>query len=199
MVKGLRRSDERDIRISDADRELAAERLREALDDGRITLIEYETRLEAAYAAVHAADLRQPLAGLPGGDAVDLAVGEKSGAKPAVLRVGAAGLKRTGEWIVPARLQVKGSMGSVVLDFCEADIRHSVVQIEMKLGTGSVTLLLPDEATADVDGLVATMGAVKSDVASKRKAGAPHFVVCGHTRMGSVSVRRRRKFAGLRF
>jgi len=64
------------------------------------------------------------------------------------------------------------------------------VQIELKLGTGSVKVLLPDEATADVDALVATMGAVKSNVASKPKpklkpkpkAGATHFVVCGHTR-----------------
>lgn len=62
------------------------------------------------------------------------------------------------------------------------------MQIELKLGTGSVKVLLPDEATADVDALVATMGAVKSNVASKPKlkpkpkAGATHFVVCGHTR-----------------
>ncbi|MEJ7788097.1 MAG: DUF1707 domain-containing protein [Solirubrobacteraceae bacterium] len=199
MVKGLRKSDIRGIRISDADRELAAERLREALAEGRITVTELETRLDAVYAAVHAADLRQPLAELPGGDVVALPVSGKSGAKPTVLRAGAAGLKRTGEWIVPARMQVKSGMGSVVLDFCEAEIRHPIVQIELKLGTGSVKLLLPDEATADVDALVATMGAVKSNVASKPKAGAPHFVVCGHTRMGSVSVRRRREFAGLRF
>ena len=199
MVKGLRKSDQRGIRISDADREFAAERLREAWAEGRITVMELETRLEEVYAAVYAADLRQPLAELPGGDVVAPPLGGKAGAKPTVLRAGAAGIKRTGEWIVPARLQVKGGMGSVVLDFCEAEIRHSVVQIELKLGTGSVKLILPDRATADVDALVATMGAVKSNVASRPSAGAPHFVVCGHTRMGSVSVRRRREFAGLRF
>jgi hypothetical protein len=199
MVRRLRRSDQRAIRISDVDRELAAARLRDALAEGRITITELETRLAAVYAAVHASDLRQPLAELPGGDVIALPVGEESSAKPTVLRAGAAGLKRTGEWIVPARLQVRSGIGSVVLDFCDAEIRHSVVQIELKLGTGSAKLLLPDEATAEVNGVVATLGAVNSNVASKPKAGATHFVVCGHTRMGSVSLRRRRGFAGLRF
>jgi len=111
MVKGLRKSDRRGIRISDADRDLAAERLSEALAAGRITITEFETRLDAAFAAVHAADLRQPLAELPGCAVVALPDGRKSGAKPMVLRAGAAGLKRTGEWIVPARMQVKGGMG----------------------------------------------------------------------------------------
>jgi hypothetical protein len=59
--------------------------------------------------------------------------------------------------------------------------------------------VLPDEATANVDALVATMGSVKSTVASQPRAGAPHFVVRGRTRMGSVTVRRRRGFAGIRF
>lgn len=198
-MKGLRKSEQRGIRISDADRELAAELLREALAEGRITIEELETRIDAVHAAVYASDLRGSLAELPGDDVVALSVDGKSGAKPTVLRAGAAGLKRTGDWTVPARMQVKSSMGSVVLDFCEAEIRYPVVQIELKLGAGSVKLLLPDQATANVDGLVATMGSVKSTVASKPKAGAPHFIVSGHTRMGSVNVRRRREFAGLRF
>jgi hypothetical protein len=199
MIRGLRNGDQRGIRISDGDRDLAAQRLREALAEGRITIEELEARLDAVHAAVYAADLRQPLAELPDGDAVALPVVGRSGADPTVLRVGAAGLKRAGEWIVPARLQVKGGMGSVTLDFCKAEIRNPIVQIELKLGTGSVQLLLPNEATADVDGVVATIGAVNSKVPSKPKTGATHFVVSGHTRMGSVTVRRRREFAGLRF
>jgi hypothetical protein len=198
MIKGLRNGDHRGIRISDGDRELTAQRLQDALAEGRITIEEFETRLDAVNAAVYEADLRQPLAELPGGDLVTLPAG-KSSADPTVLRVGAAGLKRAGEWIVPARLQVKGGMGSVTLDFCKAEIRHPIVQIELKLGTGSVQLFLPNDATADVDGLVATMGSVTSKVASKPRAGATHFVVSGHTRMGSVTVRRRREFGGLRF
>ena len=116
-----------------------------------------------------------------------------------MLRVGASGIKRTGEWSVPARMRVKGLMGSVVLDFCDTAIAHPVVEIELLLGTGSAELLVPDDATANVDALVATMGSVRSTVASQPRAGAPHFVVRGRARLGSVTVRRRRGIAGLRF
>lgn len=114
-----------------------------------------------------------------------------------MLRVGAAGLQRTGPWIVPARLRLQGGMGSVVLDFCKADIRQPITEIDLKLGTGSLTLRLPDGATADIDGVVANVGAVTSRVPSQRRTSAPHFVVSGRTRMGSVWVQRRRKIAGM--
>lgn len=190
----LPQPDPRGVRISDSDRERAAERLNQALAEGRITVAEHEERIDTVYAAVYAAELRPPLAGLPGDDVVTLPAAE-----PLVLRVGAGGIKRTGEWSVPARMRVKGLMGSVVLDFCETAIVQPVVEIELLLGTGSANLLVPDDATADVDAIVATMGSVRSTVASQPRAGAPHFVVRGHTRLGSVTVRRRRRIAGLRF
>ena len=182
------------VRISDSDRERAAERLNQALVEGRITVAELEERVAAVYAALYAAELRPPLADLPGDDVVAL-----QAAEPLVLRAGASGIKRTGEWSVPARMRVKSLMGSVVLDFCETAIAHPVVEIELVLGTGSAKLLVPDDATANVDALVATMGSVRSRVASQPRAGAPHFVVRGRARLGSVTVRRRRGIAGLRF
>jgi hypothetical protein len=188
------------VRISDSDRERAAERLHEALAEGRITVAELEERVAAVYSALYAADLRPPLADLPGDDVVALpVVGALPAAEPLVLRAGTSGIKRTGEWSVPARMRVKSAMGSVVLDFCETAIAHPVVEIELVLGTGSAKLLVPDDATANVDALVATMGSVKSTVASQATAGAPHFVVRGRARVGSVTVRRRRGLAGLRF
>ncbi|GAA4854437.1 DUF1707 SHOCT-like domain-containing protein [Saccharopolyspora rosea] len=53
------------LRASDADREAVAERLRRALDEGRLTLSEYDERLSSAYAAVTMADLRPLTADLP--------------------------------------------------------------------------------------------------------------------------------------
>jgi hypothetical protein len=188
------------VRISDSDRERAAERLHEALAEGRITVAELEERVAAVYAALYAAELRPPLADLPGDDVVALPVaGALTAAEPLVLRAGTSGIKRTGEWSVPAQMRVKSAMGSVVLDFCETAIAHPVVEIELVLGTGSAKLLVPDAATTNVDALVATMGSVKSTVASQPTEGAPHFLVRGRTRLGSVTVRRRRGFAGLRF
>jgi hypothetical protein len=53
------------VRASDADREAVADRLRVALDEGRLTIVEYDERVRDAYAAVTFADLAPLTADLP--------------------------------------------------------------------------------------------------------------------------------------
>ena len=55
-----------DLRAGDADRERVAERLRTALDEGRVNLLEYDERLRDAYGAKTFAELDSLLADLPG-------------------------------------------------------------------------------------------------------------------------------------
>jgi hypothetical protein len=55
-----------DLRAGDADRERVAERLRTALDEGRLNLYEYDDRLREAYAAKTYRELDALLADLPG-------------------------------------------------------------------------------------------------------------------------------------
>lgn len=66
------------MRAADSDREAVAERLRNALDEGRLDLYEYDERLQRAYAAKTYAELDALLADLPvpPGEA-ELAVGER--------------------------------------------------------------------------------------------------------------------------
>lgn len=52
-------------RAADADRERVAQRLRLAVDDGRLSLTEYDDRLRAAYAATTYADLHRVTSDLP--------------------------------------------------------------------------------------------------------------------------------------
>jgi hypothetical protein len=54
-----------DLRISDRDRQAAAERLRLAMGEGRLDLVEYDDRLVRAYAAVTYADLEPLFTDLP--------------------------------------------------------------------------------------------------------------------------------------
>jgi hypothetical protein len=192
------------IRISDADRERAAGRLQQALAEGRITVSELEERLSVVYAARYEAELVPPLADLPGGVApvassvvVPGAV-EPAGA-PLVLKAGMSTLKRTGDWDVPPRLRLQSAMGTIVLDFCDTVIHHAVVDVEVDVGAGTVRLLLPDDATANVDEVTSGMGTVKSRVPSRPRDGVPHFVVHGHTGMGTVVVRRRYSLGGFTF
>ncbi|MEJ3651999.1 DUF1707 domain-containing protein [Actinomycetes bacterium KLBMP 9759] len=196
------------LRISDADRERAATLLHKAMGEGRITLTELEERLDVVYAAKYEADLRPPLADLPGGDVAIRSAAAAPGAAlaqpdpsvpPVVLRAGMSTIKRSGAWDVPPRIRVQSTMGSVVLDFCDTPIPHAVVDIEIDLGAGSAKLLVPDESTANVDGVAAGMGTVKSNVPSVQRVGVPHFVVHGHAGMGSVTVRRRFRLGGHKF
>ncbi len=41
----------RDLRVSDADRQAVARRLERAMRDGRLTIVEFDERVQAAYAA----------------------------------------------------------------------------------------------------------------------------------------------------
>jgi hypothetical protein len=182
------------IRISDADRERAAGRLNRAMAEGRITVSELEDRLTDVYAARYESDLVPPLADLPP-DATVAAVSVTPVGPALVLKAGMSTIKRTGRWSVPARLRVLSGMGSVVLDFCDADNPHPVVEIELELGAGSARLLVPDDATANVDDLVPGMGHVRNKVPSTPRPGSPHFVVHGRAAMGTVTVRRRYRFA----
>src|SRR4051794_35106417 len=53
------------MRVSDAERQAAAERLRAAMGEGRLDLTEYDSRLGLAYAAVTYADLDRLFTDLP--------------------------------------------------------------------------------------------------------------------------------------
>ena len=189
------------IRISDADRERAAARLQQASAEGRITLDELEEPLAVVYAARYAADLLPPFADLPGDDIVPprpAASGSTTPDRPLVLRTGMGTLRRSGPWTVPSRIRVQSVMGTVILDFCDTAV-PPVVDVALELGAGSARLLLPDGASADVDGMVAGMGTVRSKVASSPVPGRPHFRVHGRSAVGSVTVRYRYRLAAHRF
>jgi hypothetical protein len=58
-------NEQRELRVSDGERQAAANRLRAAHDEGRLDFAEYDTRLERAYDAVTYADLDRLFADLP--------------------------------------------------------------------------------------------------------------------------------------
>lgn len=89
------------VRASDADRTAVADRLRVALDEGRLGVDEYDERLRLAYAAVTYADLKPLTADLP-------AVVEPVAATPPVARDRSA-------WLVPWRNWLAGNVFFVAL------------------------------------------------------------------------------------
>jgi Lon protease-like protein len=65
-ILGRVAEDRDQYRAADADRQYVADRLREALDEGRLDLSEYDDRVKEAYAARTYGELKELLRDLPG-------------------------------------------------------------------------------------------------------------------------------------
>jgi hypothetical protein len=179
--------DPRALRVSDAEREHVVNLLQTAIGQGLITLDEFTARTDIALAAKTRGDLNAVLVDLPG--MVHRDSPSVRDQRPLELRATMSTLKRTGNWVVPQTLVVRNRMGATDLDFTEARIDHAEVHIELDVTGGSVTLLLPDDATVRTDDLEVTAGSVKDRVGAKQP-GRTHFTVSGTIRAGSLRVRR---------
>lgn len=171
--------------MSNADRDAVVDRLNTAAAEGRLTLAEFEERVDGVLRARTFGEVEPFVADLP---AVEPVV-----AVPEVveLRSQAGELRRKGRWSVPRRLSVRAKAGSVHLDLREAVISHRVVEIELACQAGSATIVLPPGATANIDGVTTTAGSARVKVPATPEPGstAPHFVITGSTAAGSLSVR----------
>jgi hypothetical protein len=178
------------MRISDADREAAAQRLHTAMGEGRITLAELEERLDVVYAAKTFEELRPPLADLPGaGEVVPTAAATPAErTEPLHLRTDMGSLKREGDWRVPASLRLTSGMGSIHLDLTQASGVPHRVDVEVSVGMGEILIIVPEGATANVDGVRGSWGDIKSKVGSIPGNG-PHLTITGKAGMGSLTIR----------
>lgn len=184
---------QRDLLMSDADRERVVARLQSAVGEGRLTLDEFQERVDGVLRARRFGEVEPYLVGLP----------QPAGGSPlppvpevAELRSVASSLRRTGRWPVPRVLRVSSKAGAVKLDFTDAMIGHPVVQVVLDVYAGGTTLVLPPGATVDVDGVQMYAGGVTvrkvPQVADP--TGGPHFVVTGSQKAGGLTVRHRRRF-----
>jgi hypothetical protein len=180
-------TDEHVVRMSDAERNAVIERLSTAVAEGRLTMTEFEERVDAVVRARTRGDVEPLVADLPATvpavvpqDVVEL---KSSGGQ----------LRRTGRWAVPRRLVVRSPAGMVKLDLREAVISHPVVEIDLAAQAGSTTVVLPPGATADIDGVTTSGGTASLKVPSIPSSG-PHFVITGSTAGGTLVVRYERRF-----
>ena len=166
------------LRVSDSDRELTLERLRDALAEGRIDAADFDARTDRTLQARTAGELAEVTADLP----------DRTG-QVLELRGVFGSVKRQGRWVVPATVRLHRRMGSVELDFTEADIRPPVVTIELDTIGGSVELRVPESASVSLDAVAVTLGSAEDHRKAVPPGGTPKFVVTGQLRWGSLEVR----------
>jgi hypothetical protein len=168
------------MRVSDEDRERTTRRLQQAFSVGRLTHLELEDRLGLALTAKTYGDLLALINDLPAEPAVKdvVELESKNGH-----------IKRSGDWAVPRRLRISSKYGSVELDFSEAVVTHSAVEVELDLAYGSAKIILPDGAAANVDGFQSEYSRPKTSVPSRPQPGALHVVISGRSKYGGLTVR----------
>jgi hypothetical protein len=200
--------DDKAMRASDADREQVAEVLRAAAGDGRLTLAELQDRLEALYAARTYGELEPVVSdlsvstlpsakGSAPSQASPRTAGPASpdrvGGKPTtwVAKAVFGGIARRGQWVVPSELRVKAVFGGAELDLREARLETDDVVMHVKAVFGGVSIILPDDVIAVVEG-TGMFGGFDDQAATRQPPpGSPVVRITGKAVFGGVSVQRK--------
>ncbi|WP_152362565.1 DUF1707 SHOCT-like domain-containing protein [Microlunatus speluncae] len=186
------------LRVGHSERDAAAEALRDAAADGRITLEELDERLERALLArtygeldalfedlqtaspaVSPAPASPAHPQLPGYSAEDRLV----------LSGGMSSEKRSGTWDVPPFIRIEGGAGTVRLNCLEARPLASVIDIEVVGAMGTMVIVTPEDWAANTDRLSKGWGSVASKIATTPGPGKPLLLLHGTVGMGSLSIR----------
>jgi Domain of unknown function (DUF1707) len=149
-----------ELRASHEDRDRVVELLRVSAGDGRLTAEELDERLEQAMTARTYGALARLVADLPapGGPVAAAAARVKD-----VVRIDTRSghVKRVDRWVVPQRMEVKVTSGSVLLDFTQAQITQPVLKLDVDVRSGHVRLLTRPGIVVDSDEVVIRSGHVR--------------------------------------
>ncbi|MGZ8803012.1 MAG: DUF1707 SHOCT-like domain-containing protein [Mycobacterium sp.] len=172
-----------DIRASDADRAAVTQILEQAVGQGMISLDEYTERVTVVLAARTRRELDTVIADLPH------VRRQSAPPPPEVLGSWMSSITRKGQWTVPPRLRLVTRMCSTTLDFTSAVLHSPVVQIEIDDYFSSTELILPDGATADLNGVGNFGSSTAVKVTTSPPSNRLHVVVRGRVRFGSLTAR----------
>lgn len=175
-----------DIRASDADRAAVTQILEQAVGQGMLTLDEYTERIDVVLAARTRRELDTVIADLPH---VRAQAAPVPASEPQVLSSWMSSMSRKGQWTVPARLRLTTRMCSTTLDFTAALVHSPLVHLDIDDYFSSTVLVLPDGATADLNGVANIGSSTSVKVNTSPPSRQLHVVVSGKVRFGSLSAR----------
>jgi Domain of unknown function (DUF1707)/Cell wall-active antibiotics response 4TMS YvqF len=179
-------SGELEKRASDAEREQAIARLREASAEGRLTLEELADRAALAYRAQSHADLAVLTRDLPAPAA------PSSRRKPVRWSVVVIGdIKRRGRWRIGGRTTVVMGIGDCELDLRQAELDGEEVTVTIVELIGDTTIVVPHHVDVELSGFL--LIGDKSDAGAEGDIApsAPRVRVRAFGLIGEVKVVRR--------
>ncbi|MEU4248529.1 DUF1707 domain-containing protein [Amycolatopsis sp. NPDC026612] len=197
---------ERDLRVSDDEREHVVGVLQKAIGRGMLDLDEFTERTDRALASRTRGELNAVLADLAGLYHPAAAVAAAPAYAPPVgyggfspgrrfeLNAKYSSLHRGGPWVVPSEMVVRNKYGSTKLDFTEAQVQSPVVHIELDARWGSVEIIIPEHAAVDLNAIGdVKFGAMEDKTRSNGRMGNPRYVLSGRVHGGSLVVRHPRR------
>jgi hypothetical protein len=185
------------LRISDTDRDGAAEVLREAHAQGRITVDELDERLTSVYAAKTEADLVPVTRDLPA-----VPVARPAAVAPARGRIGGTarfrmslailgGASRDGAWVVPPEYKAIATLGGIKLDMSDSTFAEAETVIKAYAVLGGMEITVPEDAEVEV-GAIGIMGGIDHGGEGPGAPGGPRIRIVGVAVMGGIEVKRGR-------
>jgi hypothetical protein len=181
------------IRASHSDREQVQAILQDALSQGRITPDEFAERTTIAAEARTIGELRPVLEDLPVAYAGSPTAPVVAGNDVVEWRGTFGSIKRKGAWTVPSRIRIYRRMGSIELDFTEAQFTSPVTDFELDVVGGSIEIRVPEGTTVSTDEIVVSLGSIEDHRKTRESGGSPRLRFHGSLRMGSFEVRGPRK------
>ena len=183
-----------ELRASHADRDAVVEVLRVAAGDGRLTAEELDQRLEAALTARTLTELAVLTTDLPAAPGRHATAGAPQPKEVVRIDCDTSHTRRDGSWVVPQRMEVRITAGSVRLDFTEAVITRPTLRLDADVNAGHLVLITGPGVVVDTDGVSVSAGHVR--VAAHAGPADPvvlRIEVSGTVRGGTVVVRSPRR------
>jgi len=179
-------ADAPETRVSDAEREAAADRLRTAGGEGRLTLEELGDRLGRAYGATTAGELAPLTADLPARPAAPPA---KPARRWGISLIG--GADRKGRWRVPRRGVWITLIGGPDLDLREATLEDDDTELTIITLIGGGDIIAPSSVAVELSGFTLIGGDDVKREGDPPPPGAPVVRVRSFGLIGGTDVKDR--------
>ena len=173
------------VRASDAEREQAVARLRDATAEGRLTLDEFSQRMESAYAAKTQDDLQRVTSDLP----------VPAASQPTILRHANrftvsifSGFDRKGRWHVARKHWVFSIFGGSDLDFRDASLEGGEATVYVVDVFGGTDLYVPEGIDVDFHGFGLFGGADDHGHEPPPRPGAPVLHIVAFALFGGTDL-----------
>jgi hypothetical protein len=176
------------IRVSDADRDAAAQVLQAAFADGRLDDDEFDQRMRSALTARVSTDLEQLTADLPA--VAPRPAGAPAGREPGKYAITyKSSIRRAGRWRVPGRFTSVVYKGSGWLDLRAAELTAPETTVRAVAYKSRIDVLVPPGVRVELDGLGVSKGwSEQEELEGRLPADAPVVHIRGIAYKGTIEV-----------